>query len=62
MNTKIWFILMVVFAFVSFIAFVNVDSAFADEHNANEIYLATGIVSALCAIGSLYITYKSTKK
>ena len=62
MKTKQWFGLSAVFAFISFISFANVDSAFGDEHNVNDVFMAVGIVGALVAIASMYGAYKASSK
>jgi hypothetical protein len=62
MKTKQWFGLSAVFAFISFISFANVDSAFGDEHNVNDVFMAAGIVGAVAAIASMYKAYQSSFK
>ena len=62
MQVKHWFYLMVVLAFTSFILFVNVDSAYADEHNLNGLFRNLGIVAGLLSAIVLAIAYQSQKK
>ena len=49
LNTNQWFVLMTIFAFLAFIAFFNVDSAFADEKNLNTEFTVGGIISLVIA-------------
>ena len=49
LNTNQWFVLMTIFAFLAFIAFFNVVSAFADEKNLNTEFTVGGIVSLVIA-------------
>lgn len=51
-----WYLLAVVFAFASFISFVNIDSSWADDHSFNGLvgFLGIGIVSGLFAMYSLF--------
>jgi hypothetical protein len=56
LTQKQWFLLAVVFAFASFISFINISSAWADEHDFNGLvgFLGVGIVSGLFAMYSLF--------
>ena len=60
-QTKQWFVFTAVFAFISFISFINIGSSFGDDNNFNGIigFTGTGILSALIAVFGLY---KSAKK
>jgi len=60
-KTKQWFAFTAVFAFASFISFINVGSTFGDEHNFNGIlgFTGTGILTGLISVFGLY---KSAKK
>jgi ethanolamine utilization microcompartment shell protein EutL len=62
MQVKHWFYIMTVLAFTSFILLINVDSAYADEHNLNNTIRNLGIVSGLLAAVVLAIAYQSQKK
>lgn len=48
--TRSWFIGMVITAFVSFISFIQIGSAWADKNNFNTWWTVIGIVFALAAI------------
>lgn len=53
MSTTTAWILLVVFAFASFISFIQINSAWADANNFNTGWLIIGIVTGLVAIGCL---------
>lgn len=46
-NTGNWFVAATIFAFIGFIAFFNIDSAFADEKNLNTEFFVGGVVSLI---------------
>jgi hypothetical protein len=60
-QTKQWFAFTAVFAFASFISFINIGSSFGDENNFNGIIGFTGI-GILSALVSVFGLYKSSKK
>lgn len=60
-QTKQWFILTALFAFVSFISFINIGSSFGDDHHFNGVIGFTGI-GILSALVSVFGLYKSSKK
>jgi len=62
MQVKHWFYIMTILAFTSFILLINVDSAYADEHNMNNTFRNLGIISGVLAAIVLAIAYKSQKK
>ena len=62
MKVQNWFIIMSVLAFMSFISFLQIDSAYADEHNMNATFMNVGIISAVLAAASLFMAYQSQKK
>jgi ethanolamine utilization microcompartment shell protein EutL len=62
MQVKHWFYLMTALAFTSFILLINVDSAYADEHNMNNTFRNLGIVAGLLSAIVLAIAYQSQKK
>lgn len=45
-------------AFIAFILLINTNSAFADKHKLNSVYLYAGIVIGLAAIWQLIIVIK----
>jgi drug/metabolite transporter (DMT)-like permease len=51
-----WYLLAVVFAFASFISFININGAWADEHDFNGLvgFLGVGLVSILFAFYCLF--------
>jgi hypothetical protein len=57
-----WFTGMVITAFISFISFIQVNSAWADAHNFNGFFgwLGIGIVFGLTAIFCLYKVVKTS--
>ena len=57
-KTRKWFVVMTIFAFASVISFFQINSAFADKHNANTAFLIGGIVLGLVAVYSLIKTMK----
>lgn len=61
MKTLHWFGLSAVLAFIAFISIANMDSAFADEHNANDAFLITGIVSIIASAFSMYKAHRSSQ-
>lgn len=48
-----WYV-TVVAAFLSFIMFIHIDSAIADQYKLNTFFIVTGIVFALVAAYALY--------
>lgn len=62
--TRKWFLIMCGFAFASVISFFQINSAFADKHNANTVFLIAGIVLGVAAIFCLLkvIKYGGTSK
>lgn len=62
MKVQHWFIIMTVLAFTSFISFLQIDSAYADDHNLNSTFLNVGIVSGLLAALALFMANQSQKK
>lgn len=61
MTTTTYWILTVIFAFASFISFIQIGSAWGDAHHFNGIigWLGIGIVTGLVAIFSLYKVSKA---
>lgn len=57
---KTWFAIMTVFAFLSFISFIQIDSYAADVFNLNAMWIIFGIVSAGLAIVSLVNVIKNS--
>lgn len=55
MNTKKWFAVMVVCAFISVISFFQINSYWADQHKFNGIFgwLGIGILFAIPAVFAL---------
>jgi hypothetical protein len=62
MKVQNWFIIMTVLAFTSFISFLQIDSAYADEHNMNGTFMNVGVISGLLAALALFMAYQSQKK
>jgi len=62
MQVKHWFYIMTILAFTSFISFLQIDSAYADEHNMNATFMNVGIISAVLAALALFMAYQSQKK
>lgn len=62
MKVQNWFIIMAVLAFTSFISFLQIDSAYADDNNLNGTFLNVGVVAAVLAAASLFMAYQSQKK
>ena len=62
MKVQNWFIIMTVLAFMSFISFLQIDSAYADDNNLNSTFLNIGVVSAVLAALALFMANQSQKK
>ena len=50
LNSNQWFVIAIALAFLGFVAFFNVDSAWADEHNYNTELVVTGVISILVGL------------
>jgi ethanolamine utilization microcompartment shell protein EutL len=53
---------MTILAFTSFILLINIDSAYADEHNLNDTFRNIGIIAGVLSALALVIAYQSQKK
>lgn len=62
MKVKHWFYIMTALAFTSFISFLQIDSAYADENNLNQTFMNLGIISGILAAAVLGIAYQSQNK
>jgi hypothetical protein len=62
MQVKHWFYIMTILAFTSFILLINIDSAYADEHNLNDTFRNIGIIAGVLSALALVIAYQSQKK
>jgi cell division protein FtsW (lipid II flippase) len=59
MSTKTSWIVMIISAILSFISFIQIDSAFADKNHFNLGFIVIGVVLGLVAIGCLVKVAKS---
>jgi hypothetical protein len=62
MKVQHWFYVMTILAFASFILLINIDSAYADEHNLNDTFRNIGIIAGVLSALALVIAYQSQKK
>ena len=63
MTIKQWFMFTTVFAFISFISFIQIDSYWSDAHHFNGLYgwLGIGILTGLISLFGLYKAIKLNK-
>lgn len=59
--TSLRFLVWVLAAFISAISFMQIHSAWADEHNANWIWWTLGIVFGVFSIGVFVIALQESK-
>jgi hypothetical protein len=62
MTVKKWYLILVLTAFAGFILLINTNSALADKHKINWLFIVAGVGFALIAIYAFYNANKLGNK